>query len=104
MMGRRSLFADPKTRFKRSIFYDDEFCLKNQEIPTWLKNAAIHSVDFFVRLQNCRQNSTCINSEANTSKSFLDEIQDESEKFVIQHLYLGTAKIAGFPNIFGNKI
>lgn len=83
MMGRRSLMVDPKTRFKRSIFSryvsniesvrcfvttlqtyfispclffsSDKFCSEVDGIPLWLKQAALQSLDFFVRLENCQK-------------------------------------------------
>ena len=100
MMGRRSLFADPKARFKRSILSDEEFCPKESEtIPIWLKKSVLKSVDFFLRLKNCeksRQKTKCHSTELNKEREILLKNSCETEEtIVLEHLILGTAKIAG---------
>jgi hypothetical protein len=38
------------------FLFSDQFCSKVDGIPLWLKQAALHSLDFFVRLENCQKN------------------------------------------------
>ena len=95
MMGRRSLMLDTQDRFKRSLFYDDDYCDKNSEIPTWLKEAAIQSLDLFLRLQNCSNSPKCHQAEIQESQKHLRTINDEDQRYVMEHLFIGSAKIGG---------
>ena len=38
-----------------NLISSDQFCSNTDGIPLWLKQAAIHSLDFFVRLENCQK-------------------------------------------------
>ena len=92
MIGRRSTYT--RRVLKESVL---ESCTDHQ-IP-WLKKSALHSVDFFIRLQNCRkfpEKIQCQNQEVEKEKEKLKHIENPEEKYVIEHLLLGTAKIAGF--------
>ena len=72
-----------------------DFC-GSDRIP-WLKRSALQAVDFFVRLQNCAKfdKDKCQEREINKEKENLKTITDPEEKYVTEHLLLGTAKIAG---------
>ena len=41
--------------YQLAFFSSDQFCSKVDGIPLWLKKAALHSLDFFVRLENCQK-------------------------------------------------
>ena len=93
MIGRRSTYA--RRVLKESVL---ESCT-NHQIP-WLKKSALHSIDFFVRLQNCAKSVdgkiNCQRKAVENEKEKLKLIHNSVEKYVTEHLLLGTAKIAGF--------
>lgn len=88
---------DVQDRFKRSLFYNNDYCDKNSHIPTWLKEAALHSLDFFLRLQNCPKSSEtgnpCHESIIQESRNHLSRITDEEQRYILEHLFIGSAKI-----------
>ena len=92
MIGRRSTYA---RRVLKEVVL--ESCT-NHQVP-WLKKSAFHSIDFFVRLQNCAKGKDkiyCQRQEVEKERKNLKLIHNSEEKYVTEHLLLGTAKIAGF--------
>ena len=100
MMGRRSLFSDPKARFKRSILDDEKYCPANDDkVPVWLKKSALYAIEFYLRLKNCDRSLNqvqCRYQELSSEKKrFENSSVSNVEKEVLEHLLIGTAKIAG---------
>ena len=96
MIGRRSVMENSRET-ATSIFASKDFCQPN-DIPIWMKKAVIRALDFFLRLENCSKLSDvqlCKQQEIQFEKIQLDNFSDITQRFVVEHLLVGTAKISG---------
>jgi hypothetical protein len=100
MMGRRSVLQGQPGY--ASIFWHKKEAICNaqagDQVPVWMKKAVFNALDFFLRLKSCSKTNQdkCQYAQVEQEKINLDLIKDETEQFVIEHLMIGTAKIAGF--------